>query len=121
MATIKPVATDISVDGSVSKVIWETITNSDAEGAPIVGVEWADRCVSVTGTFGGATLSVAGSNDGTNYYTLNNAQGTAATFTAAGIKQVVEVPMYIKPILTGGSGSDVDVIMIARRANSMRN
>lgn len=121
MATISPVVSDVSIDGSVSKVVWETVTNANAEGAPIVAVEWADRCISVTGTFGGATLSVAGSNDGTNYYALNNAQGTAATFTAAGVKQIVEVPMYIKPILTGGSGSDVDVIMIARRANSMRN
>ncbi len=120
MASIKPTISDVSQDGSVMSVRWAAITNTDTDGQPVVSIEWADRCVQVSGTFGGTSMSIYGSNDGTNWYILNNAQGTAATFTAAGMKQIVEVPYFIKPMLTGGSGASVDVTLIARRANSMR-
>lgn len=121
MATIAGVLTNIATqDGSVVQATWTNITNTDADGSPISFCEWADRCVSVTGTFGGATLTVQGSNDGTNWFTLNNAQGTAATFTAAGLKQIVEVPKLMRPVLTGGTGSTLAVIAILRRTNTMR-
>lgn len=120
MATIAPVVTDISVDGSVSKVVWTALTNTDFDGVQIMSVEWADRCIQVDGTFGGATITIQGSNDGATWYTLNNVQGTALTFTAAGMKQVVEVPQWIRPSLSGGAGSTLNVTMIARRANPLR-
>jgi len=60
-------------------------------------------------------------NDGANWDTLNNAQGTPATFTAQGTKQIVEVPQYIRPLLSGGAASSLTVTMIARRGNSLRN
>jgi len=121
MATINAVITDISQDGSVSKISWPSVTNTNSDGAPVVSCEWADRCVSVDGTFGGATITIQGSNDGTNWYTLNNAQGTALTFTAAGMKQIVEVPYFTRPLLTGGAGSTLNIIMVARRANPLRS
>jgi hypothetical protein len=121
MATVKAATTDVSIDGSVQKVIWTPLTNTNQDGGPAQGIEFADRCVQVTGTFGGATITIQGSNDGTNWDTLNNAQGTAATFTAQGTKQLVEVPQFVRPLLSGGSGSSLTVTMIARRSNSLRN
>lgn len=121
MATVNAAFTDISQDGSVYKVQWTPLTNSNTDGSPVVATEWADRCVSIDGTFGGATVVIQGSNDGSNWYTLNNAQGTAISGTAGLLKQIVEVPYYIRPLLSGGAGSSVTVTMIARRANSLRN
>lgn len=121
MATVSAVLTNIATqDGSVVQSKWTSLTNTNVDGSPISFCEWADRCVSVDGTFGGATVTVQGSNDGTNWYTLNNAQGTAATFTAAGIKQIVELPKFMRPLLSGGSGADVTVYAILRRNNPMR-
>lgn len=121
MATITPTITDISNDGSVQKVVWANLTNTDTVGAVARMAEWADRSIQVAGTFGGATIVIEGSNDETNYSTLNNAQGTALSFTAAGLKQIVEVPAVLRPSLSGGTGSTLTVTMICRRANSLRN
>ena len=78
--------------------------------------------VQVTGTFGaGGSISVQGSNDGTNYAILKNAQGTAATFTAAGIQQIVELPRYMRPLVTAGDGTtSLTATLVARRANPLR-
>lgn len=120
MATVNPAVTKFGGDGSVMQVVWADLTNTDADGAAVEWCQWADRCVQVTGTFGGATLTIQGSNDGTNWATLNNAQGTAATFTAAGLKQIVELPRYVRPLLSGGSGSTLAVSLIMRRAQPLR-
>jgi hypothetical protein len=120
MATVNPAVTSLGGDGSLKAVTWTGITNANADGAPIEWGQWADRCVQVTGTFGGATLTLQGSNDGTNWVTLNNAQGTAATFTAAGLRQIVELPRFVRPLLSGGSGSDLAVALFMRRQQPLR-
>lgn len=120
MATVKPTITDISNDGSVQKIQW-VLTSADSDGASIASSEWADRSVQVEGTFGGSTTVVQGTNDGANWQTLNNAQGTALSFTAGGMKQIVEVPERIRPLLSGGAGATITVTIIARRGNSLRN
>lgn len=121
MATIKPTITDISVDGSVVQIQWAHLTNTDTVGAAVPMVEYADRSVQIAGTFGGSTTVIEGTNDETNYATLNNAQGTALSATAAILKQIVEVPKWLRPSLSGGAGADITVTIIARRANSLRN
>lgn len=111
-----------SNDDSIAIYSWPLLTTTDTTGAPIGIVAFADRCVQVTGTFGsGGSISVQGSNDGTNYAILKNAQGTAVTFTAAGIQQVVELPRYMRPIVTAGDGTtSLTATLVARRANPLR-
>ena len=68
-----------------------------------------DRSIEVTGTFGAAgTLVFEGTNDPTaspSYYTLEDAQGTALSFTTAKLKQILESSYKVRPRVTGGDGT----------------
>ena len=109
-------------DGSVVNYSWTPLTTANPDGAPIRATTFGDRTFQAFGTWGAATLTIEGSNNGTNWFPLSNAAGgTAATFTADGGKTVVELPLYVRPNLTVvGSGASVTVLLTARRANPLR-
>ncbi len=116
MAAVALVETPIGGPDNLTKqVFWETLTNVNTEGAPYKRTGHADRSVQVSGTFNGATCSIVGSNDGTTYFNLTDPQGNAITFTSADrMEQIMEVCLYIKPLLTGaGASTDLDVTIIA--------
>jgi len=109
-------------DGSVLIAQWTGGASGDA-GPAWEFPEWADISVQISGTISGSTVTIEGSNDGTNWATLNNAQGVALSFTSltpTPLKQIVERPRYIRPNITGGTGSGIAVTLCARRANPMR-
>ena len=90
--------------------------NGDA-GTPIEFPLLSDRSVQVTGTFGsGGTVVLEGSNDGgTTWTTLKDPFGTALSFTAAGLSQVVEGALQMRPRITAGDGTtDLNVILFMR-------
>jgi hypothetical protein len=72
---------------------------------------WADRTVQVVGTFGGATVLIEGSNDNSNWLTLNDSSGAALSFTATGMKVILENPLYVRASSSGGAGSAITVII----------
>lgn len=109
MAT-RPVT--VSYPGQNVRAAWDTITNANSDGEKIAIADYSDKTVQVFGTFGGATLTIQGSNDGgTTWATLHDAQGTDLAFTAAGMELIAENPLLIRPLLSGGAGSDVDVFI----------
>lgn len=114
MATINPVAVDTRVPGTTT-VKWETLTESDtaASHAP-GGYEPAIASVQFVGTFGGATVILQGSNDGTNWVTLSDVNGTDISATAAGAFDFSSAMLYFKPSASGGTSQDLDVIMNLR-------
>jgi hypothetical protein len=123
MATVTPTfSSDLAGDNSAAMLTWTPLTTANADGSPVDFVQYSERCVQVVGTFGAAgTLVLQGSNDGTNWFTLNNAQGAALSFTAAGLKQVVENPRYMCPLITGGDGTtSLTMTLVMRRRNPMR-
>ena len=74
------------------------------------------KSVQVLGTFGGATVTLQGSNipDNPEYATLNDAEGDALTFASAGIKQMLENAYWIRPVVSGlGATTDLDVYLMA--------
>lgn len=95
---------------------WTGILNGDS-GEPVAMPGSADRSAQVTGTFGaGGSLRIEGSNDGTNYYALNDPQGSALNITAAGIKGIIEATRFIRPRATAGDGTtSLTVTMLLRR------
>ena len=123
MATIAAVV-DAAFQENAIKVTWETLVAANLDGAAILEnwMDYSDRSIQVLGTFNGATVTIQGSNDdGTTWATLNDAFGTALTFTTAGVKQVTEVTSRLRPLVSSaGASTDLDVIAICRRPRSGR-
>lgn len=120
MATITPTVTNSSKfrDNTIIYT-WASMTNSGSDvGSPLELPGWADRSVQVTGTFGtGGTVVIEGSNDGTNYVTLNNLQGSALSFTSASLKGIAENTRYIRPRVSAGDGTtSLTVTISAKKA-----
>ena len=105
MATRNATVTDISPTGNAKLVAWTGLLNGD-DGAPADWVDYSDRCFQVTGTFGaGGSVTIQGSNDGTNWAALADPQGNALTFTSQRIEQALELPRYVRPNVTAGDGT----------------
>jgi hypothetical protein len=111
MATIALTRADRnSVNGAVI-LTWEALGNAD-DGAPFALPYAADITIQAIGTFGSATVRLQGSNDGVNWHALTQKGGTSnLALTSAGVHSVNEMPAYIRPATTGGTGTDVDVIV----------
>lgn len=119
MATVNATVADISKDGSAKSITWTPLTTANADGAPANWIEYADRCIQFTGTFGaGGTIVLQGSNDGTNWFTLTDAQTAAISKTAAALEQVVELPLYVRPFVSAGDGTtSLTAVLVMRRGN----
>lgn len=67
-----------------------------------------DRTVHLFGTWGGGTISIEGSNEAApvagagNSIILRDPAGNALTFTANGLKAILELPRWIRPRATSG-------------------
>lgn len=125
MSTIKPTVSDVSPQGDSSclLVIWAALTESDVCGA-VSYPKQADRSIQITGTFGGATVVVGGSNDGMNYAAagLNDLTGVAIAITnnTTPPKGVLENTLFVKPIATGGLSQSITITMLFVLNNPMR-
>lgn len=95
---------------------WDNIPNGN-DGQVVEMPAYADRSVQVGGTFGtGGTVVLEGSNDGATYATLKDPFGNDISFTAAGLKQVVEICKYMRPRVTAGDGTTaIDVTLLMRK------
>jgi hypothetical protein len=117
MATRSPVTTfpfETSLDVAVTT--WAGLLAGD-DGEPVRLAVYSDRSIQVSGTFGGASVTIGGSNDGETYHALNDPQGTALTLTAGALKQIVELPIFIKPRVFGGDGTtNLKVVLSGRRS-----
>ena len=65
--------------------------------------------VQVTGTFGSATVTLLGSNDGTNFVAIKDAGNSAMSFTAAGIAELSSGFRYYKPNIAGGTSDSLTI------------
>jgi hypothetical protein len=119
MATVNPTISFIGNDAV--EFSW-ALTSTDADGAPIGEnhVDYADRTMVATGTWGGATLTIEGSRNGSNYTPLSDAASTSALTAAADSSApIAEVPRLTRPNLTTpGSGAAVNVSILCRRSRS---
>jgi len=109
--TINPTLQE--TESRITVATWELATGDD--GAPIRYAGAADRTVQVFGTFGGATIGMQGSLDGINWAPLTDAQGNAIAMTAAGLEAITELVRFTRPVVTGGSGTSVTVMLLMRQ------
>ena len=77
--------------------------------APHVSLTTAS--VQVSGTIGGATVALQGSNDGVTYTTLKDTAGSPLSFAAAGYAEFSSAAAFIKPLISGGTGDNINVIV----------
>lgn len=85
---------------------WASILNGETGDRADIPLLNATRSVQVAGTLGiGGSVSIEGSNDGTNYVTLTDSTGVALTFTAVGIKDILQNVRFLRPHVTAGDGA----------------
>lgn len=113
MATITPARA--SVQANIEKLTWTNLSTADtATGELIAGLGGAVGCMQVTGTFGGATITLQGSNDGTNFAAITDPAGNDVALSAAGIIDFSTAAAYIRPASSGGTADDVTVTVVLR-------
>ena len=92
----------------VVKVQWTGLLNTDVGDAQDLS-RYPDITVQASGIFGvGGTVSLQGTNDGSNFNILNDSrgEGNAMTFTAADQRQLSEGAVAgLRPNVTAGDGS----------------
>lgn len=114
MADISP--TKSIVDG-VPTLRWDDVsTSTDTPLKFAITEQWGlAGVVQATGTFGGASVALQMSNDGTNWATIKDLQGDAIALTGAtSMSEFTCSAAYIRPSVTGGTSDNVDVIVVLR-------
>lgn len=114
MATVNPVR-QAGTPVNVQVILWENLSTGDVVNADQPSsLSALAGCVQFTGTFGGATVTLQGSNDGTNFVTLKDGAGADISVTSAGLVDFSTAARYIKPGISGGTADDVDVTVVLR-------
>lgn len=116
MATVNYAAQSLAglnADGRL--VLWETITVANADGQAL-NCSFAKTGIMIQafGTWDSNTITVQGSLDGTNWFTLKTTGGSDATLTANGGLSIVSLPLYIRPLNSSGTTIDIDVYCFAK-------
>lgn len=113
MAVITPVRSSATLGASV--ITWANVETGDtATESLISGQSGAIGTIQVQGTFGGATISLQGSNDGINFSNITDAAGNAVTLSAAGLREFSTAAPYLRPGVSGGTGMKVTVTLVVR-------
>ena len=117
MATKPFTPVRIGDTNDTESVVW--ILNDGDDGAPYQRANFPDRSVQLFGTFGGGTVVIEATNEAApapgTWQTLTDPTGVPLSFTAANLKQVVEIHRHLRPRVVGGAGVAVTVILVARR------
>lgn len=122
MAVIAPTRLDVSIrgDGSAIMISWTPVTQADT-CAPVAMPEHSDRSVHVSGTFGGSSTAITGSNNGGASFTpLRDPSSTVIAIIAEGIRAVLENSGQIAPLTTGGTAQSLRIDMLFRMTNPLR-
>lgn len=107
---------------------------ADAVGRAVDISEFSDKCIHLFGAFNGASVAVYGSNDPqglvelrdgtlfsvatTKWKLLTDTQGNNISGTTEKLKQIMENPIYICVVVTGGDGNTaISAVIIARKGH----
>jgi hypothetical protein len=113
MATVSPVLSR-TAEG-IPYLLWENVATGDTITAYAVHGRLATNAsVQFTGTFGGATVKLQTSNDGTTYADIKDVHGTTVSATAAGQFEFSRSAVYLRPAISGGTSDAVDIYLVLR-------
>ena len=115
MSTVAPQTLfPFSTSQDVAVTTWAALAAGDSADPINLGV-YSDRTVQVDGTFGGATVLLQGSNNGLTYHTLTDPQGNPLSFAAGGLETIIELPVYLRPLVQSGDGSTSLTVTVSGR------
>jgi hypothetical protein len=107
------------------KITWSGITTTNNTCTALTnsvfsGIEGrlTSMTVQATGTWGGGTIALFGSNDGTTWFALTSLETSSAiSLTADGFKTILQSPVaQVKWTLSGGDGTtNIKVIIQGQR------
>ena len=94
---------------------WAAILPADT-GMPVAlnGGFPLSGSIQVIGTFGGATISLEGSNNGTDWVPLRDVNNALISLGATGMLDFSVACLSIRPAITGGTGSSLTVLICLR-------
>jgi hypothetical protein len=116
MATRAGTVVKTQLDPHVLIMEWASLGVGD-DGDWMLLSHYADKNVHVYGTFGGATVTLQGSNEDTpaNPASLRDPDKVAlALSSSAPMEQVLENPLRVRPVVTGGAGTSLTVRLVCR-------
>lgn len=116
MATVSPTFNSLQAqDQDIYYTKWTGAVTGDTieprispAQVPIAGA------VQFTGTFGGATVKLQVSNDGVTYYDMKDLSGVVISSLAPAFFEFTTAGIYLRPVLTGGSGNSVNTFLTLR-------
>ena len=99
----------VRVPRGTMKVVWGPAAGGDT-AIGVLTANFPDKSIAIAATFGTSTFTVEGSNDSTTgadgtWIGLVDPQGTLISKTANAIEQILENPMWIRPVFGAGTGS----------------
>lgn len=113
MPTISPTTVSQFIRSAAYQ--WTNLSTADtAVAVRLENMQGLAGAVQVTGTFGGATIVLQVSNDGTNFVTLKDGTGTNISFTSAGMAEFSTAALWLRPSSSGGTSDDVTVTVVLR-------
>lgn len=119
MATRSGTVVKTQLDATAIVLEWTGLLAND-DGAWLLLGHYADKSLHVTGTPSGATVRLQGSNEDTpttpNAVNLSSPSETTIGVTATpALKQVLENPLYVRPLVSGGDGSTAITVRLVCR------
>lgn len=109
MATISPVT---SVVDGVPRLTWSSMTTGDTITRFTVAEQWGlAGCVQFVFSSGTPTVSLEMSNDGVNWTTLKDLQGTTISTATAGLFEFTCSAAYIRPAISTAGTATAIIVM----------
>lgn len=110
----------------VWSITW-VLTTAAPDGQAADLSAFPDKTVHMTGTFGGGTLTMQGSNDplgrttpgSVDWQSLRDPQGVAIAKLASYLGAILENPRFVRPSLSGSAAATVTVILTVRSPNKV--
>lgn len=94
---------------------WSAVTEGDTAAAiRFNGTETLAASVQFTGTFGGATAVLQGSNDNTNWVTVQDLEGADISFTSSGAADFSSAMLWLRVSFSGGTSQSINAILVTR-------
>lgn len=118
MAEVSATQTRVqSPQGDCVLVTWGALNTNNQTAAIVELPAFAEKSVQIQGSnFDGATISLHGSNDGTNFIALTDPRGNAISKTSSAIEAVSEHTRYVRPVASGINTNTSVVVSLYAKA-----